>query len=296
MLRQGVLVAALLLATGAPAKADYVFDPADLPKCFVCEPELDAAACVDEQRIRAWDSVYGGRSDYWFDSLLWDVNLYFAQDAPALPDPAQIDLSLPHTDRLGYQTPNLVDAVYSIARRPYGGWAFAIDRDAQMRMVRPRLKREIDPAAEQRFASWLPTSLAEAAEPLSAFYIFEEADLTQCKGAIAQLRAFPMQRGAPLWSERELGWEPGKKRPDSDVIIVTADGDSVFVRARGVPDQGGAGRSVGAASVVIDQSNGGKGYDWAKAMAEAARPCLKPSAAPPPWDKLLRAGIERMGK
>lgn len=162
-----------------------------------------------------------------------------------------------------------------------------------MRMVRPRQKGEIDPAAEDRLGSWLPTTTAEAATPLSTFYIFVEADLAQCEGALAKLRAFPLQRGVPLWSERELDWVSGKKRPKSDLIIVTADGGGVFVRARGVPDLGDPAESTGAAAVVYSQSNGGEGYEWAKAMAEVARPCLKPSNATPPWEKLVGANSER---
>jgi len=294
MRRPGVLVAALLLATGTPAAADYVFDPKDLPADFVCSPKLSAEDCEDQKRSDAWAEIYFDRSDYWYESLLFDVNIYFTDEASALSDPAGLDLSLPQLDRLGYETPNLVDVVYSIALRRYGGWAFAIDRNAQMRLVRPRTDDEIDKAAAKRFVSWLPTSLAETAEPLPVFYVFEEADLTRCKGAIAQLKAFPMQRGEPLWSGKELDWVSGKAEPAGDDLLITADGDGVLVRARGVPRRGRPLRSVGEPIIVYDQWNYGDAYEWAKAMEKAARPCLKPSTATPPWEKLVNANIERV--
>jgi hypothetical protein len=159
-----------------------------------------------------------------------------------------------------------------------------------MRLVRRRERDEIDPADAARFVSWLPTSMAESAEAIAALYMFEEADLTQCKDALAQLRAFPMQRGVPFWNERELDWVSGKSEPKSDAIIVTADGDGVFVRARGVPDQDRpVMKSVDGPVVVYDQRNSGDAYEWAKAMEKVARPCLKPSAAIPPWEKLVAA-------
>ena len=290
MLRPGVLVAAIALATGTPASADYVFDPKDLPADFVCEPDRAEEDCAEDKRVEAWSQVYGDRSDYWFEALLFDVNLYFAERAPPPRVPGEDEASLLLEERLRHTTPNLVDAVYSIALRRGAGWAFAIDRNAQMRLVRRRERDEIDPAAAARLFNWLPTSMAESAEAIAALYVFEEADLTRCKGALAQLRAFPMQRGVPFWNERELDWVSGKSEPKSDTIIVTADGDGVFVRARGVPDQGRpVMKSVDGPFVVYDQRNGGEGYDWAKAMVEVARPCLKPSTATPPWEKLLAA-------
>lgn len=290
MLRPGVLVAALLLATGTPAAADYVFDPKDLPAGFTCEADRSAEDCAEDKRIEAWSEAYGDRSDYWFETLLFDVNFYFAERAPWTRVTTAEDVSAELTDRLGYATPNLVDVVYSIALRRDSEWAFAIDRNAQMRLVRQREKDEIDPTDAARFARWLPTSMAEAAEAIAALYVFEETDLTRCKGALAHLRAFPMQRNAPFWSERELDWVAGKGEAESNAIIVTADGDGVFLRARGVPDRGRPVMRLGEGPVVIyDQRNGGEGYEWAKAMEKAARPCLKPSTATPPWEKLVAA-------
>ncbi len=290
MLRPGVLVAALMLATGTPAAADYVFNPKDLPANFTCEPDRSAEDCAEDKRVEAWSEVYGDRSAYWFEALLFDVNFYFGERRPrprgSTPDEVSVELK----DRLGSETPNLVDAVYSISLRRSSEWAFAIDRNAQMRLVRRRERDEIDPADAARFVSWLPTSMAESAEAIAALYVFEEADLTRCKGALARLRAFPMQRGVPFWSERELDWVAGKGEPESNSFMVTADGDGVFLRARGVPDQGRPVMRLGEGPVVIyDQHNGGEGYEWAKAMEKAARPCLKPSTATPPWEKLVAA-------
>lgn len=283
------LLAVMLTVSGTPAAADYAFDPEDLPDNYACEPDWDDARCAEEKRFEAWYNIYDARYHVWLSALLFDVNSYFADSADPLEDSASSELE----ERLGYATPNLVDAVYTIALRRHAGWAFAVDRNAQMRMVRLKEERTIDPAASKRYELWAPTSLAETAEPIPAFWTFEEADLTQCKGALKQLRAFPMQRGSPLWSEWELGWLSGKTEPVGDEIIVTADGDRFFVRARGVPYRSRPPRLIGAPSVVYDQWNGGEGYHWAEAMAEAARPCLKPSAATPPWEKLLAAEAKR---
>ncbi|QDH33394.1 hypothetical protein [Porphyrobacter sp. YT40] len=290
MRRAGAIVAALMLATGTPAAADYVFDPKDLPADFVCNPDRSVVDCAEERRVEAWASIYGERNYAWLASLVFDVNLYFADPVPRSHRTAADDVWIPPEDRRDHATPNLVDAHYTVALLRYDGWAFAIDREARMRMVRRKDERELEDADIAKLVSWLPTSPAEAAELIPHLYAFEEADLTTCPGGLAQLRAFPMQRGAPLWNERELDWVAGKSEPKSDAIIVTADGDGVFLRARGVPDRGRpVMRFIDGPVVIYDQRNGGEGYDWAKAMAEIARPCLKPSTATPPWEKLLAA-------
>lgn len=287
MIRLWLLCAALLLVVGSKASADYVFDPKDLPENFACDTDWDVARCTEEMRFEAWYRTYDERYHIWLSSLLFDVNIYFAEKAKPLEENASGDLE----DRLGFATPNLVDAVYSIALRRHAGWAFAIDRDARIRMVRLKGPGEIGNEYSERYRMWAPTSLAETAEPISAFWAFEEADLKHCKTAFAHLRKFPAQRGMSFWNERQLGWVSDTVRPseDGDVIIVTADGDHTFVRARGAPDNGRPIRMIGAPLLVYDQSNGGEGYDWAKTMAELARPCLKPSTATPPWEKLLVA-------
>lgn len=287
---RSVLIAALMLATGTPAAADYVYDPKDLPEGFSCDPEQDAQACAEEKRVEAWSSIYGERNHGWLASLVFDVNIYFADPVPQPHHPSGEDVWIAPEDRRDHATPNLVDAHFTVALLWYDGWAFAIDRDARMRMVRRKDESEFEDAEIEKLVSWLPTSLVETAELIPHLYVFEEADLTKCAAGLAHLRAFPMQRGTPFWSERELDWVSGKGEPESDAFIVTTDGDGVFVRARGVPDQGRpVMESFDGPVVVYDQRNGGDGYDWAKAMAEVARPCLKPSTATPPWDKLLAA-------
>lgn len=186
----------------------------------------------------------------------------------------------------------MVDAVYSIALRRYRGWAFAISSDAELRLVRIRDEDELDSEQAAGLRNTLPTSMQELSEFLSKAAAWEETDLTKCEGASAHLLQFPAQRGEAFWSEKELQWAPGfVPKPESDTIIVTADGDGITVRARSVEDVGSPKRLLSSGFVFYDQNNGGEAYDWAIKMEEIVRPCLKPSESTPPWEKVLAANL-----
>ncbi|MEP0189525.1 MAG: hypothetical protein ABJP70_02385 [Erythrobacter sp.] len=293
------LLAWASFALAVPAHAEYVFDSADLPESFACDEDWDAARCTDEARFEAWYEKYGGAYGYWFDELLFNTNVYFADKAEAIPLLQSLDEEAPNSEyeTLGRETPNLVDVTYSIALRPFSGWAFAIDEKAQLRLVRMRAKDEIDPKLAKKFESALPTSLAATAEAITIGAAWEEADLTQCKGAIAHLLDFPAQKPKQLWDEEMLEWAPSyKPRADPDYLIVTADGDGVLVRARAitnsvkVDDEGKPYEVMSNPPFVIyNQSNRGAGYDWALEMEKIIGACLKPSATTPPWEKVLAA-------
>ena len=287
------------LGFAVPAHAEYVFDAADLPESFACDEDWDAARCVDESRFEAWYEKYGSAYRYWFGELLFNTNVYFAEKAEAIPEPQSLDAEAldPEYETLGRETPNLVDVTYSIALRPFSGWAFAIDEKAHLRLVRMREEDEIDPKLAKKFENALPTSLAETAEAITIGAAWEEADLTQCNGAIAHLLDFPAQKPTKLWDEEVLKWAPDYIPPiETDAILVTADGFGVSVRARGitnpikVDDEGQPYEDLESpAFVIYNQRNGGEGYDWALAMEKVVRPCLKPSEATPPWGKVLAA-------
>lgn len=289
------------LALAVPAHADYVLDPADLPDDFECrDPAEDfGATCEEQKRFEAWHEKYGGAYRYWFDALLFNTNIYFADRAEVLPPLPNLDEDAPYPeyDSLGRETPNLVDVTYSIALRRFSGWAFAIDEKAHLRMVRQRSEDEVDPKLAEKFGNVLPTSLAATAEAITVGVVWEEADLSQCKGAIAHLLDFPAQKPKQLWDEEVLEWAPNyKPSADPEYLIVTADGDGVSVRARGITNRvkvDGEGKPYevfGAPPYVIyNQSNRGVGYDWALDMEEIVRPCLTASTAAPPWEKVLAA-------
>lgn len=301
VIRARAFLALAGLALAAPAHADYVFDPADLPEDFECrDPAEDfGATCEEQKRLEAWHEKYSDAYIYWFGELLFNTNTYFADKGEAIPALQTMDEDAPDPEyySLGRETPNLVDVTYSIALRPFSGWAFAIDEKAQLRMVRMRGEDEVKQKLAERYENVLPTTLAETAEAITFGAAWEEADLTQCKGAIAHLLDFPAQKPTKLWDEEVLEWAPDyKPTPEPDYLIVTADGNGVAVRARGirnpikVDDEGTPYDDADDPSfVVYNQGNGGEGYDWALEMEKIVRPCLKPSDAAPPWEKVLAA-------
>lgn len=278
------LLALALLGAAAPASADYVFDPADLPEGFECDDALNAEECSGVERYMGWSEKYGERVSYWWLSLLFDVESFFSEAVSPLPEPTEATALQQLKDRLSYDTPNLVDAVYSAALNPTNGWAFAIDQDARFRIVRPKTEEEFDRSLAERYLKRLPITLAETAEFIPMSWKFEEADLRTCDGAIAHLLSFPSQRSSTFWDESELEWAPGfKKKREKQNRFGILDGDGVFVRAREVLDRGSTNMSLEPGFVVYDQYNGGDGYDWAIEMERIARPCLRPTEATPPW-------------
>lgn len=245
--RAFLALAGLVLA--APAHADYVFDPADLPEDFECRDPAEAygKTCEEQKRFDAWHEKYSDAYIYWFGELLFNTNTYFADKGEAIPALQAMD----------------------------------------------EVKQEI----AERYENVLPTTLASTAETITFGAAWEEADLTQCKGAIAHLLDFPAQKPTKLWDEEVLEWAPDyKPTPEPDYLIVTAHGNGVAVRARGirnaikVDEEGTPYKVLGdPAFVVYNQSNRGEGYDWALEMEKIVRPCLKPSDTVPPWEKVLAA-------
>jgi hypothetical protein len=286
------LAALALLCASNAARADYVYDPSDLPKGFVCEEDWNADNCAAEKRWDAWWSKYQDRYDRWYFGLLYNTDFYFQ-----LPDGDQ-DFNV--ATRAESHSPNLVDVVYEVALRRYsGGWAFAIDMVCsdnrleapqscapKLRMVTFRKPGEIDPALEKRLKKLLPTSPDEVVVILRASAKWEEVDLRSCKGALDQLLAFPAQTGKPIWHPVFAEWLRGNIPKTSDELIVTADGDGVTIRATPAGDPRETITANEKSQVVMEQWNGGEGYDWALKMAEVIRPCLRPASSPAPWDRI----------
>ena len=290
------LLASLLTA---PANADYVFDPADLPKNFSCDRKWSVEKCNNEQRGEAWWARFGDRYDHWYHELLYNTDIYFNDvpltasvgvDAKTYEEPWDPEIALSH------QTRNLVDVVHSVALRRYGGgWAFAVNMVCEkssgcapkLRMVSMRRLDEVSAEMQRLSASMLPVSREEVAAKLRLTAKWEEADLRSCKGALDQLLMLPAQNGSPLWNPGYVKWLKGRAPKEKDEIIVTADGSGVLIRASGRDDPDNLRALVGDVNIVYSQWNGGAGMGWALKMAEKVRHCLKPATSPAPWDKLV---------
>ena len=270
----------------APAQADYVYDPKDLPSNFKCYEGEGEDPCNVQRRHAAWYEAYGARYLFWYEALLFRTDAYFAESLGPLPV-FRVDEDVhPYLDAYPDWTKNLVEARYSIALNVFGGWAFAINPDAQLRLVRVKDDEEISEQEKAKTEDLLPTSVADTFEVAQAVGAFEEADLRSCEGAIAHLLAFPGQKARPLWNPKELPWGPQHDpAPAPKTLTITLDGDSVVVRARGVIGPNAA----PVPQVSYAQSNGGDVYDWAKRMKAIVTPCLKPSEAVPPWAQFLDA-------
>ena len=302
-------LALALTVFASPAAAEYIFDPADVPENFTCEVEWSAEKCAEEREYEGWSNRYSDQYDHWFHDLLYNVNIYF-DDARALPA-TQLDVDDEDWDpefALGRTTTNLVDVVYSVALRRYsGGWAFAVEEACteilettspgcapKLRMVSFIRRNEVSPARWEELMKQSeklghPTNRAEVAAQLRISAKWEEADLSNCKGALDHLLAFPAQKGSPIWHPGYVNSLRGKAVEVPDVIIVTADGSGVFVRASSRGDPADPRRRTGGADVVYSQWNGGEAMDWAIEMAEKVEPCLKPATAKAPWDKIVEA-------
>lgn len=288
------LAALALFFAASPAAADYVYDPADLPTGFQCDTGPEAEPCDRQRRYEAWWNRYGDAYDGWFHELTENTDYFFADFGFGREGwDGDGEAGSPANGRLGHTTPNLVDAVYAVALRRFGGgWSFAVDIvcpaaspddcSPKLRMVRPRRRDEVDQATQDSVLGFLPTSRSEVASDLRISMAWEEADLRTCPGAVRHLLDFPGRERDEIWGRRLIeqirGEEPRPSRDtSSDVIIVTADGDSVFMRAGSNP------------TLIYDQWNGGDGYDWVLRMAEIVMPCLEPATEPAPWDKIVGA-------
>lgn len=296
------LAALTLLCAASTVRADYAYDPADLPDGYTCEADWSADQCAQKKRWHAWWNKHRDKYDRWHFGLLYGTDFYF--HSPDKDQTFDIDR------RIDGPSPNLVDAVYQVARIKYGGgWAFAVDMVCtgdrpkalqscapKLRLVSARKPDEIDPETRKRLDSLLPTTRAEVAFQLGATFRWDEADLRSCTGAIDQLLAFPAQSGTSIWHPRYALWLRGHPVKRSDEIVVTADGDGVSIRASGVGDPGAPISATGKSQVVYEQWNGGAGYDWALKMAKVVQPCLRPATSPTPWDRMLAARQNEAGE
>jgi hypothetical protein len=278
-------IAALTLSTSGHAQ--YVFDPADLPEDFKCDKDLSAKECEEERVFEAYWSKYSEQYDQWHNELQFTPSLFFRDS---------------WHDNTGKTTPNLVDAVYTIALRRYGdGWAFAVQADCPENDIesvdrfgkcRPVLRMLQPKPKGTKYPDWLkssmPTKRETVAAELAEMFDWLEADLRHCKPALNQLIAFP-NAVEKIWPDAYLEWMMGQQPDPAGPITVTTDGYGVVVRASGRSDPSEPDLYNSDVDYFADQSNGGESYDWAIKMHKLVQPCLKPSTAVPPWQVALKA-------
>lgn len=275
-----------------PAHAQYIFDPADLPDDFECAEDASEEECENDKLYEAWYDKYHKQYSMWYSKLLLDTNIYFE------------DIEI-YNDGYGYIsdsyiTPNLVDVNYSHSFGP--SWLLAIKMECPNKLISDNKYNECEPVI--RVVDFdhveirgnqingdipLPTSLFQAADTLIAYATWRDAELRSCESAIDHLIDFPSQKPKAIWHEKYTEWLRGKTIKGPDSLIVTGDGDGVLVRAQSKDDPESETSREDGQYIVYAQSNGGRGYDWAKKMYKLVEPCLKPSKATPPWQKVLDA-------
>lgn len=194
-------------------------------------------------------------------------------------------------------THNLIDARYSRSFSGYrADWVFAIDmvcpqsfdfRNPMPKNCAPKL-RMIKPKkdADNLDLRKLPTTLHEYANLAGNYWQWEEADIRSCNGALKHLLHFPEPETTLLWGENYRNWIAGKSFTPSEGTMVL-DGDKILLRARIGENPIANSLRAHSEQIIFHNPNGGRAYLWAKSMVEIVEPCLKPSEAPAPWEKVL---------
>ena len=288
-----VICCALL---GTALNAEYVYNPEKLPADFVCDEEWSEDRCLEEKKWEAWHVEYGGKWSLWYEKLIFNTDIYFDDYDPEY-DEDGIEYPIPI-----FETPNIVDAEYRIALRSFGyGWAFAINMVCpekaeyvdRFKNCEPILRmvsfKKTESSASAVSEPAFPTTILETFAGLEKNLIWREAKLRQCAGATSHLISFPAQRKSKFWNRAYVNWLKGRAVKPIDFIAVEADGDGVFLRAKGWGNPAGPHVAKEEWFAIFDQSNRGRGYDWAIKMAKIVEPCLKPSRATPPWQKVIAA-------
>ncbi len=279
----------ILFSGRAFAQTSEVDIPAGMD--FECEAEWTIEECKDRLSEETWYEQYGELSQKWRDELLYNTNIYFHPIERSREEGLVSASSMDFID----ENSNLLDATYRVALRRYSaGWAIAIEmictgnarREPEkckpvLRMVSFD-KEKIVPKKIER-----PVSQRQVVTNFQPFVQWRETDLRKCKPALNHLVEFPANND--LWHPKFKSWIKGKSYTPSDDIVVTMDGDSVFIRARGEANPTSPYVSGQQKYIVYDDRNRGDGYSWAKEMRELVEPCLGPSDASPPWEKILKA-------
>jgi hypothetical protein len=198
------------------------------------------------------------------DELGFDAGLYFR--------------TTDNTDDLNAPG-GIVDARHS-GGRAGASWSFAIDRSCPGSVAFPApckwdAERLVIRVVSLRRLSAAPPPPKDGSTPAIRSYLdarldWREADIRNCPNAARTLLSLEHAR----WFAFD-DWDRANIVGGDGELIVPGDGPGTVVRARGV-----AGNFVSQ-----DWSDEGAASAWAKRMMEVVGPCLKPSAAPAPWDR-----------
>ncbi len=199
-------------------------------------------------------------------AMAFNPRFYFDRGDENVSDPLELN--------------GLVEVVFVQGRRgPI--WAFAISNSCPGRLnadsqckgeqLRPLLRAVTIKPPDRQPKPRMPFPRSEAGMRgfLDRYLDWREADLRTCPHALDALTALndvPWQ----VFDEGELALLAGREPSE---IVVTADGDTVVVKASGFV----------AAHAARDGGEPGGAGAWAKTMRAAVEPCLKPTQASAPW-------------
>jgi hypothetical protein len=279
----------LLLLLAAPVIAQ------DEPKAEICTVEMPAEDCAEAQREAEFDKYwdeYGERNRVWQAELAYDPYFYFDRKYWAQVREDRIDDPIVSA---GY--------VHSLGHKP--PWAFSIEISCEFALIwgrtdcapvlrivtsKPRIEFPDDKWPVVNVTAH-PKSREEMATGMAITLKWQEANLRTCKGAMQQLDA--LDDGSPkLWGPGYRRWLRGSvKRPETDEIIVSTDGDGIWLTANSRPEPDNAANLSGPSAKYHWEGRNGGGFaaEWAGKMLEIAKPCLKPATAPAPWSNVLIA-------
>lgn len=287
--RTFVVFSALFLGSVAHAQFESVQIPEWLD--FECDEGRTIGECEDELALEIWNVTYYDQFQNWKEELFFNTNIYFH---PYEESYGEDGTMVSHKGLDFLDEGSLIDVRYT-GFRSYG-WAYAIDVVCKSgwqyrgKDCAPKL-RLMDFAGDGERPDILPESLSETFLDFKSLVRWMEADIRSCRGALDHLLAFPRTaKTKDFWHKQYVEFLKGVEVETPDEIFITADGDGVLIRARGFanPSSKNTG-TLGEKFVMHSDRNGGPGYDWALEMKAIVEPCLNPSTALAPWEKVLAA-------
>lgn len=256
---------------------------------FECDQEGTVEECKEELASEIYWNEYGDFRKEWEDKLLLGVDHFFSQELPS----GAIDED--------FATPHLIDAQYIRTYR-WEYWAFAIDDgcEARKRNCKPILRmlsaRADDDINDQKMKNkdfYFPKTPESLAKFFAEVYAWQEVDLQRCKGAVDHIAKFPAQdKKVNFWHPHYLSELKGHEvhenvDEDEDQLIVSTHGATMTLRASGQKDPLDPYMNDVGRYAVYQHGYYYEGYKWAEEMKDIVEPCLKPSTATPPWEKVL---------
>lgn len=255
----GIPGLALGLAILAAAPATWAADEHPTASAVAeaaCRKAVDTGDAADIQQARYTRCMT--------DALAFDPGLYFRTD----------------DDTDNVNAPGGIVDVRHSGGRAGPSWSFAIDVSCPGSVAfpapcKPDAERLVIRVVSQRRLSASPPRPADGSTPaikayLAALLEWREADIKTCPNAARTLLALERAR----WFAFD-DWDRASIVGGRADLVVPGDGPGTVVRARGFAGD----------FVSEDWSDRGEASDWAKRTMDVVAPCLRPSAAPAPWDR-----------